>query len=43
MKQVAFLLEFPSPEKALAWYSSPEYAAITSIRDELAEFRMCVC
>jgi len=40
--QMAFMLEFPSFDKAQAWFVGPEYAAVLAVRDELSDFRMVV-
>jgi len=39
---MAFMLEFPSFEKAMGWFTGPEYAAVLTKRDEVADFRMAV-
>merc|ERR1719498_1381147 len=39
---VAFALQFESFEKATAWFTGPEYAAVLKKRDEVAAFRMAV-
>ena len=40
--QMAFMLEFESFEKAMGWFTGPEYAGVLSKRDEVADFRMAV-
>jgi len=39
---MAFILEFPTFEKAMGWFTGPEYAAVLGKRDEVADFRMAV-
>merc|ERR1712150_406725 len=39
---MAFMLEFPSFDKAMAWFTGPEYAAVLKKRDEVADFKMAV-
>jgi len=36
------IVEFPSVEQALAWYHSPEYSAIRSIRERTANTRFVI-
>jgi uncharacterized protein (DUF1330 family) len=36
------ILEFPSPEKAIAWWNSEEYAEAKAIRQESAQSRMII-
>lgn len=38
---MAFMLKFPSYEKAVAWYQGTEYAAVLEQRDSITKFRMC--
>jgi len=40
--QMAFMLEFPSFDAAMAWFTGPEYAAVLAKRDEVADFKMAV-
>merc|ERR1712113_137256 len=40
--QMAFVLEFPDFEKAMGWFTGPEYAAVIKKRDEVADFKMAV-
>ena len=40
--QMAFMLQFDTFEKAMGWFTGPEYAAVLSKRDEVADFRMAV-
>lgn len=40
--QMAFMLEFESFEKAMGWFTGPEYAAVLEKRDEVADFKMAV-
>jgi len=40
--QMAFILEFDSFEKAMGWFTGPEYAAVTGKRDEVSDFKMAV-
>jgi len=40
---MAFALEFETFEKAMGWFTGPEYAAVTGKRDEVSDFRMAVC
>ena len=40
--QMAFMLEFPDFDKAMGWFTGPEYAKVTSLRDEVSDFRMAV-
>merc|ERR1711975_55877 len=40
--QMAFGLQFESKEKAEGWFNGPEYAAVLTKRDEVAEFKMAV-
>merc|ERR1740138_1899291 len=40
--QMAFMLEFDSFEKAMSWFTGPEYAAVLGKRDEVADFKMAV-
>ena len=40
---LAFALQFPSFDKAMGWFTGPEYAAVISKRDEVSDFRMAVC
>merc|ERR1719446_1427400 len=40
--QMAFMLEFPSFDKAMGWFTGPEYAAVLTKRDEVADFKMAV-
>jgi len=40
--QMAFVLQFPDFEKAMGWFTGPEYAAVTGKRDEVSDFRMAV-
>jgi uncharacterized protein (DUF1330 family) len=40
--QMAFVLQFADFEKAMGWFTGPEYGAVLSKRDEVAEFRMAV-
>ena len=40
--QMAFMLEFETFEKAMGWFTGPEYAAVLSKRDEVADFKMAV-
>ena len=39
---MAFILEFESFDKAMGWFTGPEYAGVISKRDEVADFRMAV-
>jgi len=40
--QMAFVLQFPDFDKAMGWFTGPEYASVISKRDEVADFRMAV-
>merc|ERR1719382_1543127 len=40
--QMAFVLQFADFEKAMGWFTGPEYAAVLTKRDEVASFRMAV-
>ena len=40
--QMAFMLEFDTFEKAMGWFTGPEYAAVLKKRDEVSDFRMAV-
>merc|ERR1740121_1559073 len=40
--QMAFMLEFATFEKAMSWFTGPEYAAVLGKRDEVADFKMAV-
>ena len=40
--QMAFVLMFPDFEKAMGWFTGPEYAAVLKKRDEVSDFRMAV-
>lgn len=40
---LAFMLQFPDWDKAMGWFTGPEYAAVISKRDEVSDFRMAVC
>ena len=40
--QMAFMLEFETFEKAMGWFTGPEYAGVISKRDEVADFNMAV-
>ena len=39
---MAFMLEFESFEKAMGWFTGPEYAAVLEKRDQVSDFRMAV-
>jgi len=39
---MAFVLHFPDFEKAMGWFTGPEYAAVLGKRDEVADFKMAV-
>ncbi|CAK0873393.1 unnamed protein product [Prorocentrum cordatum] len=39
---MAFMLEFDTFEKAMGWFTGPEYAAVLAKRDEVADFKMAV-
>ena len=39
---MAFVLQFPDFEKAMGWFTGPEYAAVLQKRDEVADFKMAV-
>merc|ERR1712039_809397 len=39
---MAFMLEFENFEKAMGWFTGPEYAAVLEKRDEVADFKMAV-
>lgn len=40
--QMAFVLQFPDFDKAMGWFTGPEYAKVLTKRDEVADFRMAV-
>ena len=40
--QLAFMLQFDTFEKAMGWFTGPEYAAVIEKRDEVADFKMAV-
>merc|ERR1712039_760950 len=40
--QMAFVLQFADFEKAMGWFTGPEYAAVLEKRDEVADFKMAV-
>jgi len=40
--QMAFMLEFDTFEKAMGWFTGPEYAAVLAKRDEVSDFKMAV-
>jgi len=40
--QMAFVLQFADFEKAMGWFTGPEYAAVLAKRDEVADFKMAV-
>ena len=40
--QMAFMLEFDTFEKAMGWFTGPEYAAVLKKRDEVSDFNMAV-
>merc|ERR1740138_932534 len=40
--QMAFVLQFADFEKAMGWFTGPEYAAVLEKRDEVADFMMAV-
>jgi len=40
--QMAFMLEFDTFEKAMSWFTGPEYTAVLKKRDEVADFKMAV-
>merc|ERR1712060_222689 len=40
--QMAFVLQFADFDKAMGWFTGPEYAAVLSKRDEVADFKMAV-
>ncbi|KAK3237851.1 hypothetical protein CYMTET_52110 [Cymbomonas tetramitiformis] len=39
---MAFTLKFETFEKAMGWFTGPEYAAVLAKRDEVSDFRMAV-
>merc|ERR1711967_134186 len=39
---MAFMLEFDTFEKAMGWFTGPEYAAVLAKRDEVSDFKMAV-
>ena len=39
-KKVVVMLEFPSMERARAWYASPEYAPLIALRERTANTRL---
>jgi len=40
--QMGFCLQFETFEKAMGWFTGPEYAAVLTKRDEVADFKMAV-
>merc|ERR1719343_538766 len=40
--QMAFVLQIADFDKAMGWFTGPEYAAVISKRDEVADFKMAV-
>ncbi|CAK0884234.1 unnamed protein product [Prorocentrum cordatum] len=40
--QVAFVLQFADFEKAMGWFTGPEYTSVIEKRDEVADFKMAV-
>merc|ERR1712217_901342 len=40
--QMAFVLQFANFDKAMGWFTGPEYAKVLEKRDEVADFRMAV-
>ena len=40
--QMAFALQFETFDKAMAWFTGPEYAAVLTKRDEVSDFKMAV-
>ena len=40
--EMAFVLQFVSFEKAMDWFTGPEYAAVLDKRDDVADFKMAV-
>ena len=39
---MAFVLKFPDFEQAMGWFTGPEYAAVLTKDDEVADFKMAV-
>merc|ERR1719230_2095311 len=39
---MAFMLQFDDFDKAMGWFSGPEYAAVIEKRDQVADFNMVV-